>query len=320
MDDLVALLAVGLFDIGLEKLNGLFKGDHIGKLEETGLHDHVDPVAKSHLACDLHCIHVEELQLPVMDCSLDIAGNIGLHIRHGPGRIQEERSPLLETLKNVINLDIVGFMAGYEIRPVNQVGGLDGQIAKPQMRNGDTARFLGVVGEISLGILFGVIADDLDGTLVGTNGSVGSKAPEFRTNGSLGCGVESGNHLQGGVGDIVLDTHGKMVLGSGTLHVVKYRLDHGGIKLLGAQSVTAADNPGSLALFHEGSTHIHIKGIADASGFLGPIKNRNRLCSGWNGRHHGLDIKGSVETHLDQTDPLAVLVETGDRLLNGFTA
>ncbi len=47
LDDLVALLAVGLLDGALDGRDGLILGEDAGDQEEGGLHDHVDPGAQA---------------------------------------------------------------------------------------------------------------------------------------------------------------------------------------------------------------------------------------------------------------------------------
>ena len=63
-------------------------------------------------------------------------------------------------------------MAGHEVRSGNKVRSLDREVAESQVRAGVTAGFLGIVVEISLAILVGVGTDNLDGVLVGTDGTV----------------------------------------------------------------------------------------------------------------------------------------------------
>ena len=74
------------------------------------------------------------------------------------------------------------------------------------MGDGDAAGFFGVIGKISLGIFVGVVTDDLDGTLVSADGSVGTQTPEFGTDYTFRCRVKITDCFQGGVGDIVFDS------------------------------------------------------------------------------------------------------------------
>ena len=47
-------------------------------------------------------------------------------------------------------------MASYEVR----IGRADGRVAETQVRAGEAARLLGVVAEVSLAVLVGVVADE----------------------------------------------------------------------------------------------------------------------------------------------------------------
>ena len=52
-------------------------------------------------------------------------------------------------------------MASHEVRRGHQVGRADGRVAETQVRAGEAARLLGVVAEVGLAVLVGVVADDL---------------------------------------------------------------------------------------------------------------------------------------------------------------
>lgn len=56
-------------------------------------------------------------------------------------------------------------MASNEIRFVDEVFGMNGLIAESEVGEGEAARLLGVVFEITLSILVGVVAEDLDAVL-----------------------------------------------------------------------------------------------------------------------------------------------------------
>ena len=47
-------------------------------------------------------------------------------------------------------------------------------MAKAQVGLGNAAGLLGVILEVSLSVLIGVVTDDLDGVLVGVNGTIGA--------------------------------------------------------------------------------------------------------------------------------------------------
>ena len=81
--------------------------------------------------------------------------------------------------------DVGGHVAGHEVGLVDIVGGADGLVAEAQVADGHAAGLLGVVLEVRLHVLVGVVADDLDGVLVGAHGAVAAQAPELAGDGAL---------------------------------------------------------------------------------------------------------------------------------------
>ena len=90
------------------------------------------------------------------------------------------------------------------------------------MGDGDTARLLRVILEVSLNILVGVIADYLDGVLVCADCAVAAETPELALDGAGSRGVGGFLLLEGQVGDIVVDADGELVLGLVLLELVVY--------------------------------------------------------------------------------------------------
>ena len=70
-------------------------------------------------------------------------------------------------------------MAGDEVSLRNIVRRLDGVVAETQVRDGDAAGLLGVILEVCLDILIGVVTDDLDGVLVRADSTVAAETPEL---------------------------------------------------------------------------------------------------------------------------------------------
>jgi hypothetical protein len=69
-------------------------------------------------------------------------------------------------------------VAGDEVGLGYQVGLLDDLGSEAEMADGVGAGLLGVVDEVALGAVVGLVADDLDGVLVGAYGAVGTQAEE----------------------------------------------------------------------------------------------------------------------------------------------
>ena len=85
-------------------------------------------------------------------------------------------------------------------------------IAEAQVADGDTTGLLGVVLEICLNVLVGMITDNLDGVFVGANRTVAADAPELTLDSSFGCGIGSIRIFwQRQVGNIIHNTDRKLM-------------------------------------------------------------------------------------------------------------
>ena len=96
-----------------------------------------------------------------------------------PDGVQQEGTSFFQALQHVILVQVGRNMTGNKIRFNHQVGRTDGRVTKTQVRCGDTPRFLRVISKISLAILIGGFADDHDGVLIGTYGSIGTQSVKF---------------------------------------------------------------------------------------------------------------------------------------------
>jgi len=80
---------------------------------------------------------------------------------------------------------------------------------------------------------------------------------------------------------IVDNAHGEVVAGFFAAHLVEDGANVGGAELLGRQPVAAGQDPRLRARtviavdFVQSRHHIHIKGVADRTGFLGPVQHRD---------------------------------------------
>src|SRR5699024_5984920 len=138
-------------------------------------------------------------------------------------------------------------VAGHEVGLVDAVGGADGLVAEAQVADGHAAGLLGVVLEVGLDVLVGVVADDLGAVLVGAHGAVAAQAPELALHGALGSGVGGGLLLQGQAGHVVHDADGEAGLGLGLGQLLIHSEHAGGRGVLAAQTVAAADDLGVAA-------------------------------------------------------------------------
>ena len=121
---------------------------------------------------------------------------------------------------------------------MDQVGGFDLLMTETKVRHGNTAGFLGVIIEVSLSVHIGVIADDLDGVLVSTYGTVCTQTPELTVGGSFRSGNKRSAYRQGQVGNIIYDTGGKSL--DGAVLIDSNDLRRSGI--FGTKTITAGED------------------------------------------------------------------------------
>ena len=194
-------------------------------------------------------------------------------------------------------------MACNEVRLVNQVGGLDRLLAEAQMGHRHAAGLLGIIVEVSLCVHVGVVADDLDGVLVGTDGTVCAQTPELAADRSLGCGNDLLAGRKGEIGDIIGDADGESLL----LGVVIDSDDLCRSGVLGTKSVATAVNRNILELgILEGSDHIQVQRLADGAGLLGSVEDGDLLDGIRNCLDQVLCAERSVESDLHDTDLAAL--------------
>ena len=221
VDDLLSFAAVGLGDGLLEELNGALVGDDLGELEEGSLHDHVDTTAETDLTCDLCSIDDVELGLLEGEHALHCARELGGDLLGLPGSVEDESSVLLERREHVVLVDVVSEVACDVVSELDEISGLDLLLAETKMACGDTSRLVGIIGKVTLDVHVGVVADDLDGVVVGTDSSIRAKTPEHALGGALRDRVDLTSDREREVSDIILDTDGEVVLVSLPMSRVK---------------------------------------------------------------------------------------------------
>ena len=219
INDVLTLLAVALDDELLHLLHGEVHGDDAGDAEEGTLQDGVRAVAKSDFLSNLRGVDVIDLDVVLSEVLLHLGGEVLLQLVALPDGVEEERAVLLQAAGDVVHVQIGLYVAGDEVGGVHQIGAADGAVAEAQVRAGEAARLLRVVREVGLAMFVGVVADDFDGVLVGTHGTVGTEAVEL---GFEHPSAAHGNLLalrQRGEGDVVHDADGEAVLGLCKLQV-----------------------------------------------------------------------------------------------------
>ena len=90
------------------------------------------------------------------------------------------------------------------------------------MAYGDTAGLFGVILEVCLNILVSMVAYDLYGVLIRTDGTVAAETPELTFLGALRSGIRSRLFLERQMSDIVVDAEGEVSLRLCLLKLVIY--------------------------------------------------------------------------------------------------
>ena len=321
LDDLFAFLAVGLADGLLDRLDGFLARKHSGDVEEADLHDRVD--APAHAGGVGHLVGVDHVELGFLVDQLLLQGS-GQPVPNLVGaerRAEEEGAVVAEAVEHLVPVQERGLVAADEVGLGDQVAGADRARAEAQMGDGDGPGLLGVVDEVALGVVVGVLADDLDRLLVGADGAVASQAEEDGANDVIGLDGETIIVVEAGVGDVIVDAEGEVVLRFGLSEVVIHGLDHRRGEFLGGKPVPAADGLDVRAAFLEKGVHaIQIERLAICAGFLGAIEHRHRLDRLGQGIHEPGDVKRAEQADLQHADLLPLGDQVINRLMDGVAA
>ncbi len=193
-----------------------------------------------------------------------------------PDGVQQEGAILLQACQQIVFVYIGLLGAGNEVGVVDKIWRSNRSRTKSQMGHGNTAGLLGVIGKISLSIELGLVADDLDGGLVGTNGTVGTQAPELAGSGAFWSQI----HIlwvqwQGSAVEIIIDADGKAVHWNVFLQLLVDAQYLVRIYVLAAQTITATYDNWMPVSAVEGSANILVQRLAQSTWLLGAIHNSN---------------------------------------------
>src|SRR5664279_2687602 len=100
-------------------------------------------------------------------------------------------------------------VAGHEARRSNEVWGMDRLGPKAQMRDRLSARFVGVVNEVALGVEPSILRDNLHGVLVCTDRAISAKPVENGARDRIRLDTESPIHGEAGMGHVIDYADGK---------------------------------------------------------------------------------------------------------------
>ena len=170
------------FDEVLHLLNGLIDGDNARDAEEGALQDRVGAVAESDFGGNLRGVDHIDRDILLCQHALDLVGHIARKRLIVPNGVEQEGTSGLNAAQHVVHVHVALHVAGHKVGGVHQIGGTNGVITETQVRASETTRLLRVVGEVSLAVLVGRFADDLDRVLVGTHRTVGAETVNLAWN------------------------------------------------------------------------------------------------------------------------------------------
>ncbi len=253
--------------------------------------------------------------------ALQGCGQLRFHFLNSPGGVEQEDAAFFNALKHVVLVYVRWIVAGHEVGFIHLVRGLDGRVPEAQVGDGDPAGLLRVILEVALRKHICVVPNNLNAVLVGTNGTVRTEPIELAGDEILRRDVQGMVHIERGVGDVVNDTHCKVVLRSLACEVVEDCLGHSWRELLGAQAVAAANHQDvGLAVFGQYGLDILVERFAQCTRFLGPIKDSDLLNAFRQDCQEVFRGERTVETDFDQAHFFTEAVEVFDCLLSNFDA
>ena len=256
--NLLALESVGLFHGILHVLHGVLHGDNIGQLEEGCLQHHVGAVAQAQRLGLLVGVDDIEFYVVLGNVLQDVTGHLLLQLILAPLAVEQEAAMGLQLGDDVVLGQIRLVVAGYEICVAHIIGRADGLLAEAQVALGDAEGLLGVILKIRLAVHISGLADDLDGVLIGTHGTVRAQAPELAGNGALRLAVQCRAQGQGQVGHIVHNADGEVVLGLIQQEIVIHGFNLSRGSVLAGQAVAAGKNLGPVLVVDVSSADILI--------------------------------------------------------------
>ena len=317
VDDVLTLAAVRRDDSFLEVGDSRLDRDDVREFEERGLHDHVEAAAEAEAFGNRYCVDRVELDLVLRDVALHGCRQVLRQLLVTPDRVEEERAAPLEAGEQVVLVDIGLLRAGDEVGLVDEVRARDWRLAEAQVRHRDAARLLGVIGEVRLCVHVRLVADDLDGALVGADRAVRAEAPELAGRRALWREVDiRQGRRQARVRDIVVDADREAILRRILLEFLEYGEDLVRRRVLAAEAEAAADDCRMHVGVVERCLDIEVERLAEGARLLRVVEDGDFLDRLRQELEEVLDGERTVEVDVQQADLLPLRVEVIDRLLD----
>ena len=313
IDNVLALLEVGCGGLFLHVADGVFLRNDLRQREECRLQNGVGALAHTDLASEVDGVYHVKLDVVVCNVALGSSVKMMLKLCKIPLAVDEEHAAGLNVADDGEALGYVSRnMACNEVCLVDVVRALDLLVAEAQVADGNAAGLLGVVLEVSLNVLVGVVADDLDGVLVSADGAVAAETPELALNGAFCRGGGSSLFGQREVSHVVNDADGELTLHLVLLKLVVNGKDGGRRSVLRAEAVAAADDLNVAACVCNGGDNVEVQRLALSAGLLGAVEDCDLLAGSRNGLEQLVCSPGAEQSYLYKTDLLALSGEVVD--------
>ena len=210
-------------------------------------------------------------------------------------------------------------MASYEVRCSHQVSAADRIVAEAEVRAGESARLLRVVGEVSLAIFVGVVTDNLHGVLVCTYGTVGSEAIELGLEHTLAAESYFFFLRERSESYVIDDAEGEFVLWHRQCKVLVNREDLCRSGILRTKTEAATYDKRSILLAVEAVLNVEIERLAVCARFLGAVEHSDALGSGRHCSEEVLSREWTVEVNRNQTNLFALGSEVVDSFADSLS-
>eukprot|EP00906_Rhabdomonas_costata_P005593 RCo008352 len=280
LHDLVTLLPVLLPNGLLQVVHSILDGNHVGQLEEHGLHHHVDTLAQASVVADLSGVDVVHLGLHLGQLLAQRSGDLAVPVLHGvvPG-VENERASHADVVRQAEALGVLREVAGQVVRIGHQVLRGNGGRTKAQVGLGHTTGLEGIKGEVGLGHPVRLVSDNLNRRAVGTHSTVRPDSPEDALHSAGGHGVNAGllPVRKRGVGEVITDPEGEVSLGLSLAQVGEGGHHQLRGDILGAQTIPPANNVNLAVPPREGGHGVHEQGFTLRGDLLASVQHRDPL-------------------------------------------
>ena len=133
VNNVLALLAVGLHDGLLHLLNGKVYRDNLRDAEERGLKDGVGTVAKTNLLCNLCRVDIVNGDVLLCEHTLNLVGDELDELITLEDGVEQERAVLADTTCDIVHVEICLNVACNEVRCGNLVCRADRLVAEAEV-------------------------------------------------------------------------------------------------------------------------------------------------------------------------------------------